>query len=105
MIQACYSFIGAGARIVGNVTIGHGCVIGAGATVTKDVPPFSQVVGNPATIRRRYSFLQRNWVSASAFTPEDEGAIPNEADYIARLAQSGPVRMPYIAAGSDLGNC
>ena len=39
----CY--IGAGAKIIGNVKIGNGCRIGANAVVYKDVPPNSTVVG------------------------------------------------------------
>ena len=99
------TFIGAGARIVGHVTIGHGCIVGAGSTVTKDVPPFSQVVGSPATVRRRYSVPRQGWVAPADFTPDDESAIPGEADYLARLAAHGAIRMPYLAAGNDLGNC
>ncbi len=38
--------------ILGGVTIGHGAVIGAGAVVTKDVPPYAIVVGNPARVLR-----------------------------------------------------
>ena len=34
------------------VTIGEGCVIGAGAVVTKDIPPHSVAVGNPARVIR-----------------------------------------------------
>ena len=99
------TFIGAGARIVGNVTIGHGCVIGAGATVMADVPPFSKVVGNPATVRRRYSMARRQWLPVADFTADDEAALPSEVAYIARLASQGALSMPYIAAGNDLGNC
>ncbi len=44
----CY--IGHGAFIGQGVTIGDGAVVGAYAVVTKDVPPYSVVVGNPATI-------------------------------------------------------
>jgi len=40
--------IGANATIVCGVTIGEGAMVGAGATVTHDVPPDSLVVGNPA---------------------------------------------------------
>ena len=40
--------IGAGAVIVCGVTIGEYAMVGAGAVVTKDVPPYTLVVGNPA---------------------------------------------------------
>lgn len=40
--------IGANATIVCGVTIGSYAFIGAGAVVTKDVPPYTLVVGNPA---------------------------------------------------------
>lgn len=44
------AWIGAGAIILSNVTIGRKAIIGAGAVVTKDVPPFSIVVGNPGRV-------------------------------------------------------
>lgn len=40
-------WIGAYATIMGGVKIGNGAVIGAGAVVAKDVPPYAVVVGNP----------------------------------------------------------
>lgn len=40
--------IGANATIICGVTIGEYAMIGAGAVVTKDVPPHTLVVGNPA---------------------------------------------------------
>ncbi|HEY9582936.1 MAG TPA: acyltransferase [Candidatus Paceibacterota bacterium] len=40
--------IGANATIVCGVTIGEYAFIGAGAVVTKDVPPYALLVGNPA---------------------------------------------------------
>ncbi|HSN61365.1 MAG TPA: acyltransferase [Ferruginibacter sp.] len=42
--------IGANATILGGVKIGEYAMIGAGAVVTKDVPPFALVYGNPARL-------------------------------------------------------
>ncbi len=41
-------WIGNGAMVTAGVKIGHGAVVGAGAIVTKDVEPYSIVVGTPA---------------------------------------------------------
>lgn len=45
-------WIGDKAIILPNVTIGRGSIIGAGAVVTKDIPPYSIAVGNPARVIR-----------------------------------------------------
>jgi acetyltransferase-like isoleucine patch superfamily enzyme len=45
-------WIGHGAFIKPGVTIGDGAVIGAMSVVTKDVPPYGVVVGNPAVLKR-----------------------------------------------------
>ena len=42
--------IGSNATILPNVTIGEGAMIGAGAVVTRDVPDYAIVSGNPARI-------------------------------------------------------
>lgn len=48
-------WIGTNVTIIGNIKIGDGAVIGAGSVVTKDVEPYSIVVGNPAKkIKERY---------------------------------------------------
>jgi len=43
--------IGANATILCGITIGEYAMVGAGAVVTKDVPPFGLVFGNPARLR------------------------------------------------------
>ncbi|KRL07482.1 acyltransferase [Liquorilactobacillus hordei] len=43
-------WIGCNSLILKGVKIGKGAIIGAGSVVTKDVPPFATVVGNPAHI-------------------------------------------------------
>lgn len=43
-------WLGHGVKVLDGVTIGRGSVIGAGAVVTKDIPPFSIAVGVPAKV-------------------------------------------------------
>jgi len=44
-----YAFVGSKAMILPGISVGRGAVIGAGAVVTKDVPPFAIVGGVPAS--------------------------------------------------------
>lgn len=46
------AWVGAGAMVLRGVTVGEGAVVAAGAVVTKDVPAFSIVAGNPAVLVR-----------------------------------------------------
>lgn len=49
----------AGACVLGPITVGHDSIIGANAVVTKDIPPNSLVIGNPAQVRElhfKYNF-------------------------------------------------
>ncbi|MBD5558951.1 MAG: sugar O-acetyltransferase [Clostridia bacterium] len=48
-----YVWIGSHATICPGVTIGYGSIIGAGAVVTKDIPPLSVAVGVPARVIRQ----------------------------------------------------
>ncbi|KAK9808097.1 hypothetical protein WJX73_006031 [Symbiochloris irregularis] len=43
-------WIGGAAIIMGGVTVGEGCIIGAGAVVTRDIPPWCVAVGSPARV-------------------------------------------------------
>lgn len=50
-------WIGARAIVVSGVSIGDGAVIGAGAVVTRDVPPYAIVVGMPGRVLK-YRFAE-----------------------------------------------
>ena len=39
--------------VCGGVTIGEGCVIGAGSVVTRDIPSYSLAAGNPCRVIRK----------------------------------------------------
>ena len=45
--------VGSSATVLAGVTIGEGAIVGAGAVVTKDVPPWTVVAGNPARVLRK----------------------------------------------------
>jgi serine O-acetyltransferase len=56
--------VGAGATLLGPITIGADSIVGAGAVVIRDAPPHSLVVGMPATARPRSptDAAEHNWV-------------------------------------------
>lgn len=51
-------WLGTGVKVLDGVTIGRGSVIGAGAVVTKDIPPYSVAVGVPAKVISHRKQLQ-----------------------------------------------
>lgn len=54
-------WIGANSVILPGVRIGDNSVIGAGSTVTKDIPSYSVAVGNPAKIVKQYHYETNQW--------------------------------------------
>jgi maltose O-acetyltransferase len=55
------AWIGAGATILGGVTIGKKAVVAAGSMVTADVPPFTLAAGVPCRPKKRWSTTHRGW--------------------------------------------
>lgn len=59
---ACISI---GAMIMPGVTVGEGAIVGAGAVVTKNVPDWTIVIGNPARILKEISSNSINSLNAN----------------------------------------
>ena len=55
------ALIGANSVVLAGVTIGKRCQIGAGSVVTKDIPPFSIAVGNPAKVIKQFNHHTGAW--------------------------------------------
>lgn len=54
-------WIGANSVITAGVRIGKHAVVGGGSVVTKDVPDYAIVAGNPAKVIKQYNFQTKNW--------------------------------------------
>lgn len=91
-------WIGHGATIMAGVTLHNGCVIATDAVVTKDVPPYAIVGGNPARILR-YRFDEEvvaalqaiawwDWPRAAQWDRRQDFALPVQ-DFIRKYLQSG----------------
>lgn len=55
------AWIGANAVITAGVTIGKHSIVAAGSVVTKNVPPYTIVGGNPAKPLKAYNHETKNW--------------------------------------------
>ncbi len=84
--------IGANATILPGLEIGRGAMVGAGAVVTRPVPPYAVVVGNPARIK--------GYVQTSALDTQNLATAANESRTM-ELAVCG-VRVQRFAEFSDL---
>lgn len=65
-------WIGAQSTILSHARIGRGCVVAAGAIVTKEVPPYAVVAGNPARIIASRFTIDQILAHEQALYPEEE---------------------------------
>jgi serine O-acetyltransferase len=61
------AIIGAGAKVLGNFTVGEGAKVGSNAVVVKEVPAGATAVGNPAHILQKDVTKQREEATARVF--------------------------------------
>ena len=57
--EGCW--IGANVVITAGVNIGQFCIVAAGSVVTKDVPEYSMVAGNPARLLKQFNHQTKSW--------------------------------------------
>ena len=86
-------WLGFGCTVLSGVRIGSGAVVGAGAVVSKDVPPYTIVGGNPATVlRQRFStqtveaLLEVRWWNWPIEVILENAALLGNPDTAAALA-------------------
>lgn len=72
-------WLGSGVKVLDGVTIGRGSVIGAGAVVTKDIPPYSIAVGVPAKVVSQRSGAANQAQDASAERMKDNSVLLEES--------------------------
>lgn len=74
-------WIGAGATVLSGVSVGVGAVIGAGSVVTKDVPAYGIVAGNPAhLLRYRFSDGQISELISSEWWTWDDARLAEASE-------------------------
>ncbi|MGN5731673.1 CatB-related O-acetyltransferase [Arthrobacter psychrochitiniphilus] len=92
-------WIGANATIMPGVRIGHGAVISTEAVVTKDVPDYAIVGGNPAAlIRRRYQEEDIRTLVELAWW---NWPLPKITENLRAIADGSVAALSAIAASSD----
>jgi acetyltransferase-like isoleucine patch superfamily enzyme len=94
----CNVFVGAHSKIIGNVSIGYGSIIGANTTILNDVPPLSIVVGSEGKIIKRYNMKKGDWdVPQNA----DAELYLSERDYLNKILERYPHIPKIIHAASS----
>jgi acetyltransferase-like isoleucine patch superfamily enzyme len=95
-------WFGHGVTVIGDVKIGHGCIIGANTLITKNIPPFSMVVGNPARIIKTFNFGTNKWDKEVQF---NECKYSDEQEYLKYLKlNSSDIPLAHYSASSRLGH-
>jgi acetyltransferase-like isoleucine patch superfamily enzyme len=98
-------WLGAAVSVLKGVKIGYGSIVGAASVVTRDVPAFSVVVGNPARLVRRYDVQRQAWVDAADYPASADAALPGEEAYLEALRNSHPaLKIPLIASARKFGD-
>lgn len=95
-------WVGANVLFPSDVKVGHGAVIGAGAIVTKDVPPYAVVVGTNKIVRYRFSdelisdMLELQWWNYDIPKMLQQGVdlpMDKPQEFISRFKELDPAKL------------
>jgi len=96
-------WIGMNVTVVGNVTIGHGSIIGANSVILKDIPPFSLIIGNPSKIIKRFDFQLKKWINVVDIDTNYD--YVTEEEYIKILEKKyDNLPLSYYSSSSQFGS-
>lgn len=84
-----YSYLAPSVMVLPGVTIGKGCVIGAGSIVTRDIPDYSLAFGSPAKVRGSTldldaEFFKNADFSGTYFDPDALARVREKARSLSR---------------------
>lgn len=76
-------WLGEGCAILKGVELGHDCVVGTNAVVTRSAPPFSMLAGMPARVIKRYDMDRRQWIRVDSAASDrlDVAASPDHRGF------------------------
>lgn len=98
-----HSWLGINAVVYGNVNIGKGCVVGANSVVTKSVPDYCVVGGQPAQVLRAYDDRTDDWPKITSNEQVAE-ILANGRSNLKLRAPDSPPRIPmYYAQLATVG--
>jgi acetyltransferase-like isoleucine patch superfamily enzyme len=72
-------FIGMNTIVLSGIRIGRNSIVGAGAVVTKNVPPYSVVAGNPARVIRFFNLSSNTWCRVIDSDDNSKSSIADSA--------------------------
>lgn len=75
-------WVGTNVTILAGVELGRGCIVSAGAVVTKSVPPYALVVGSPARIVKKKFSVNQILEHEKSLYPESERYTKEKLDRI-----------------------
>jgi serine O-acetyltransferase len=97
--------VGVGATVLGNITIGHGSRVGAGAVVISDVPAHCTVVGIPGRVvvreGQRVDTVDLHHEDLPDPVVEMYRGLQRRIDRLEARIESGPVAGPVSSASSE----